>query len=286
MKKIYSIIILMLFTTTITFAQDTLAGWTFPTGTSTDANPDYHITANAAMTITTQGGTSAIDFTKNGLTTKAAQTTGWDGGSNLKYWQIELNTAGYENLKLSSKQTAGGANPGPRDWKAQYKLGTSGSWTDIPNTTLINANNWTSAVLANVSIPTACDNQTSVFIRWLMTSDTSITPPALVLANGTTKIDDIFITGTVATTIVPEIFSDQNIQLFPNPCTSELFVNAGSLENKLSYEVVSPTGIIVKKGRIENIDQQRIFVGDLNSGYYFIRISTDKSTFVKKFIVM
>lgn len=286
MKKLYSLITLMLFSTTIIVAQDTLAGWTFPTGTGSDANPDHAITANVAMTITTQGGTSAIDFTKNGLTTKAAQTTGWDGGVNLKYWQIEINSTGYENLKLSSKQTAGGANPGPRDWKAQYKLGTSGTWTDIPNTTLTNANNWTSAALSNVSIPSACNNQASVFIRWLMTSDTSITPPALVLSNGTTKIDDIYITGSVATTIVPENYPEPDIKLFPDPCSSELFYNINSEYKNMTFQILTCAGMLVKSGNIENTNRQSIFVGDLIAGYYFIRISSDKSTSLKKFIIM
>jgi hypothetical protein len=230
--KLFLLIVLSCSISFSSFAQDTIAAWTFPTGTAADANPDHHNAANASVAISAQGGTSAIDWTKNGFTTKAAQTTGWDGGANLKYWQIELNTTDRNNLKLYSKQTAGGANPGPRDWKAQYMIGSTGTWTDIPGTTLVNANNWTSAVISNVSLPAACDEQSSVFIRWLMISDTSIAPPALVLSNGTTKIDDIYVLGDI-TTSVDEIQTPV-LSVYPNPTTGVFTTNSNSPVSEIS----------------------------------------------------
>jgi hypothetical protein len=287
MRKIYSFFILMFFTSIITLAQDTLAGWTFPTGTAVDSIANISNAQNIADVIKTIGGTSAVDFSKNGFTTFAATVSGWDGGANTKYWQIEINTSGYNGIKINSLQSSGGNKPGPRDFIIQYKVGATGTWTDIPGSTIVTANDWTTAVINNLSVPSDCYNQPSVFLRWLMASDTSTaTPPALVLSTGIDKIDELYITGTLATTIVSDDNSKPVIDIFPNPCTSELFVNAGSLENKISYEVMSAAGILIKKGRIENMDQQRIFVGDVNSGYYFIRISTDESTFLKKFIVL
>jgi hypothetical protein len=270
--KLLVIIALICFSSLSSFAQDTIAAWTFPTGTATDANPDHHNAANASVAISTQGGTSAIDWTKNGLTTKAAQTTGWDGGANLKYWQIELNTTNYNNLKLYSKQTAGGANPGPRDWKAQYKVGTTGSWTDIPGTILVNANNWTSAVIANVSLPAACDEQASVFIRWLMISDTSIAPPALVLANGTTKIDDIYVLGNITTAV--DEFQTLALSVYPNPSTGIINIASVSAISEISifnilgrqvYSLISP-GM-----------QQTIDLTSMEKGIYFLRFQIRES---------
>lgn len=287
MGKIYSIIFLMLFTTTITFGQDTLAGWTFPTGTTADSIADISNALNTSKAIKTLGGTSTIDFSKNGFTTFAAAATGWDGGANTKYWQIEINTSGYNAIKINSLQQSGGNKPGPRDFKIQYKVGVAGTWADVPGSTIVTANDWTTAVISDLSVPSDCYNQPSVFLRWLMASDTSTAAtPALVLATGIDKIDNLFITGTLATTIVPDNFSSPGIEIYPNPCSSEIFVNAGSVKNNMTYEVMSCTGNTIKTGRIENKNQQQIFVGDLNAGYYFIRISNDQTTFLKKFIVM
>jgi hypothetical protein len=280
--KLLLFIALMLFISYASLAQDTLAAWTFPTGTATDANPDVHNTNNAAVVISTGGGTSAIDWTKNGLTTKAAQTTGWDAGANTKYWQIEVNTTNRNNLRLYSKQTAGGANAGPRDWKAQYKVGSAGSWTDIPATTLLNANNWTSAVLANVSMPTACDNQASVFVRWLMISDTSVAPPALVLASGTTKIDDIYVLGSIITSVdelQPTAFS-----VFPNPCHGSFtLTSAESLGEINVYNLMGKQVYHCKP----DAQQHNINLTGIEKGIYFIRFSSKASneTMVQKILI-
>lgn len=264
--KLFLLIVLTYCISVSSTAQDTIAAWTFPTGTATDANPDHHNAANASVMLTTGGGTSAIDWTKNGLTTKAAQTTGWDGGANLKYWQIELNTTERNNLKLNSKQTAGGANPGPRDWKAQYKIGSAGAWTDIPGTTLVNANNWTSAVLSNVSLPSACNEQTSVFVRWLMISDTSIAPPALVLANGTTKIEDIYVLGNITTSVVetqPLTFS-----VYPNPCTGSFTLYGSGLISEVC--IFNMQGQQVYHAVINGM-KQLVDLSGMGRGVYFIR---------------
>lgn len=254
------------------FSQDTIAAWTFPSGTVADANPDFHNFNNSTALITTQGGTSAIDFSKNGFTTKSAQATNWDNGANVKYWQIEINTLNYSNLKLFSKQTAGGANPGPRDWNAQYKVGTAGTWINIPGTTLVNANNWTSAVLNNVSIPAAANNQSSVFIRWIMTTDTCIVPPALVQPTGTTKIDDIFILGSVITDIIsyqPEVLS-----IFPNPVSDYMMIDSPEIISQIT--IFSTDGkILVSQGTVRG--EEMINISDLHPGLYIVEVTMKDS---------
>jgi hypothetical protein len=280
--KLFLLIVLTYFISLSSFAQDTIAAWTFPTGTATDANPDHHNAANATVMLTTGGGTSAIDWSKNGLTTKAAQTTGWDGGANLKYWQIELNTTERNNLKLYSKQTGGGANPGPRDWKAQYKVGTSGTWTDIPGTTLVNANNWTSAVLSNVSLPTACNEQPLVFVRWLMTSDTSIAPPALVMASGTTKIDDIYVLGNITTTVAE--IQPLSFSVYPNPCNGSFTLTASSLISEVSIFNMQGQQVYIA---MVNGMKQVIDLSGMGKGVYFIRFRSGENDeyYVEKILI-
>jgi len=283
MKKLV-IISLLILSTFVIKAQDTLAGWTFPTGTVADANPDHAIAANAAMTITTQGGTSAIDFTKNGFTTYSAMATGWDGGSGVKNWQIELCSTGYNNLKLYCLLTSGGAKPGPRDFKAQYSIGSTGVWTDIPNTIMITANDWTTGVLSNISIPTACDNQASILIRWIMTSDTSNAPPALVLSTGVAKIDNIFVTGTVSGVGITETNPLPAINIFPNPCSNELNISIDNPAETYSYEIISADGRLLQSAKITgNIN--KINISELQPSLCFLRIIGENEVTVKKIII-
>ncbi len=185
MKKTITIFTIFQFIALFTFAQDTLVQWTFP---GNDSLADGGIAANLTKTITTTAA-SAIDF-KNGLTTKSAQAVGWDNGKDAKYWIVEFSTQGYSNISLSSIITAGGANPGPRDWKVQYN--TAGSWLDVSNSVFTVANDWTTGALTNLSLPSACDDQASVSIRWIMASDTAI-DGSIVASIGVSKIDDIYV---------------------------------------------------------------------------------------------
>jgi hypothetical protein len=143
--------------------------------------------------LTTQGSVSGtIAYAPvQSSTTSAASVSGWDGGNNAKFWQIDIATLGYSNLKLSSVQRS--SNTGPKDFKVQYKIG-SGSWTDVPGAAVTVANNWTTGVLNNVTLPAACNNQASVLIRWIMTSNLQVNS-GNVASTGTSGIDNILING-------------------------------------------------------------------------------------------
>ncbi|WP_425555377.1 beta strand repeat-containing protein, partial [Flavobacterium cheonhonense] len=169
-----------------------LANWSFPN------NPDDNVvdvaeSGNANKTLTTQGGVSGtIAYAPvQSSTTSAASVSGWDGGNNTKFWQIDIATLGYSNLKLSSAQRS--SNTGPKDFKVQYKIG-SGSWTDVPGATVTVANNWTTGALSDVALPAACNNQASVLIRWIMTSNLQVST-GNVASTGTSGIDNILVNG-------------------------------------------------------------------------------------------
>ncbi len=67
----------------------------------------------------------------------AAQATQWNSGQDTKGWIIEFSSTNFTSLTLSSKQQSGGTNAGPRDFKAQYRIGAGGIWTDITGATSI-----------------------------------------------------------------------------------------------------------------------------------------------------
>ncbi len=263
-------------------AQDTIAAWTFPLGTIADANPTVHNANNSSVLLSTHGGTSAINWSTNGVTTSCAQATGWNTGANTKYWQVEVVTTGYNMLKLYSKQQSGGTNAGPRDWKAQYSVGGTGTWTDIPGTNMIAANNWTSAVLSNVSLPTACNNLSQVFIRWIITSDTSSAAPALVAANGVSKIDDIYVLGSLITSVDEQDVAP--VAIYPNPSNGNFTLTSNQQIEQLS--VFSILGKVVFTTQMPALNQT-IDLTAMGKGIYFVRYKMQNASvyYVEKIVV-
>ncbi|MFH1545847.1 MAG: hypothetical protein ABIE14_00530, partial [Patescibacteria group bacterium] len=198
----------------VAMANDTttIVEWNFPDD-SADAIADVGIEGNLTKTISTNA-TGALAF--NGecsATTNAAVVTGWDGGSGARYWQIEFTTAGYSDLTLSSKQL--GSNAGPKDFKVRYKIGAGGIWTDvaIPSGKIDVNNSWSidgTGSLSNVSLPAACDNKSSVYLQWIMTSNEAVGANSALGSGGTNRIDDIVIAaaGTIDGEITSYDFGD------------------------------------------------------------------------------
>ena len=170
----------------------TVAEWNFP------SNPDNNIAdggigANSGAALTTVGGTGTITYVPVASSaTSAATGSGWNAGSGAKYWMIEISTADHHNLTLSSAQRS--SNTGPRDWQVEYRIGTGGTWTLVPSTSVTVQNNWTSGMLTDVAMPGACNDQAQLFLRWIMTSNTD-TQGNTVAAGGTSGIDNIVIAG-------------------------------------------------------------------------------------------
>jgi hypothetical protein len=112
-------------------SNQTIAAWTFPNTTDDNSIDEYNIN-NSGKTITGQGFSTinppTITYTQlsNPLsTTSVVSSTGWDAGNGSKFWQIDINTTGASQMKLSSVQRS--SNTGPRDFKVQYKVGAGAS---------------------------------------------------------------------------------------------------------------------------------------------------------------
>jgi hypothetical protein len=85
-----------------------------------------------------------------------------------------------------------------------------------------------------------------------------------------------------------EIEKTRHISLYPNPAKNNIVLELSGYEDQdLSLEVLDPSQKIIKtqNSRIQNNKlSESIDIHDLNSGVYFIRITTNKQTFVRKFI--
>ncbi len=205
-----------------------VAGWNFEDASKRVA-PHLPYTADTGTDdnkdiseISLIGGStfSAWDQGSGGSGTFAPNSVNWNDGSGVKYWQIVINTEGFENLRLSSRQRS--SNTGPRDFKVQYSLdGTI--WADVLGANNITvANNFTTGVLNNVSLPVACENQSTLYLRWIMTSNICVRAGTgsnptndPVQSGGTSRIDDIVILGDEIIPVVISGNGDVSGQSFP-----------------------------------------------------------------------
>lgn len=261
MKKLYTLIIAVMITA-ITFGQTTIIEWTFP-NESADVIADAGIPENLDKEIYTVGGTSDIQF-KNGFEGKAAQATQWDNGSGSKAWEVSFTSIGYGDLRLSSKQTSGGNDPGPRDFKIQYKIGEDGTWTDLENAVVEVQNDWTTGVIEAVELPDECNNRSLIFIRWIMTSNINSIGET-VEASGKSKIDNILVTGEDNTGLTHTSFAD--LSVYPNPCQDFIRISNNKEIGKL--EIFSVSGQLAYS--IDKIQKNGIVdVSELMPGVYFV----------------
>lgn len=258
-------------------AQEEIVKWTFPNNALSDTVQNSTNTLNLGETLRAEGS-SAIAM-KNGATTYAAQATGWDNGMDVKNWNIRFKTTGYTNLKISSKQQGGGTNGGPKDFKMQYKTGSTAAWTDLAGGIITLANDWTTGVITDLPLPAECDNRSDfVYIRWIMTTNTDV-KGGLVTAVGITKIDDIVVMGIPNTGIYTT--EQQQLKTFPNPSKAAFSVSAPRGTEKL--EIYNNLGKLVYK----SIPEEEIISIDktLPAGIFFIKATTRNGTQVIKHII-
>jgi len=81
---------------------------------------------------------------------------------------LGLNATGRQDIKVTF--TAGTQAVGTRQYalRLQYKIGASGTWTDVPGPVEYAANATAnhSQTFNQIALPTACNNQAVVYVRW------------------------------------------------------------------------------------------------------------------------
>jgi hypothetical protein len=277
MKKLFLVMMLLPFLK-LAQAQEEIVKWTFPTGQMGDTIQNGTNTLNLTRTIRASG-TSQISM-KNGETTSAAQATKWDNGMDSKYWNIRFKTTGYDHVQISSKQQSGESNPGPRDFKLQYKISSAGSWTDVPGGSISVSNLWSGAI-SNLDLPAECQNQSdTVIVRWIMTSNTDIFG-GIVAATGTSKIDDIIVTGSLLTTGLENEQQNHYLRTFPNPSTSAFSIEISGETTRV--EIYNALGKLM----YTTIPDDKIVMVNnaLQPGMYFIKARNKGQVSVTKHIV-
>jgi len=199
----------------------TIAGWNFTTAAATAQTADAGNANNISIqTLTPQGFTgNTVSWPggptgSTGANPNSVSTNGWDNGADTKYWQADVNTTGATSITVSSMQ--GSSSTGPKDFKLQYKVGSSGTWTDVTGgtvalTTAVAAGNATTwGALTDVALPADAANKPLVSVRWLQTSNNSV-GGATVGSGGTSRISAVYVKGSTTGTVNNYILQNQNV---------------------------------------------------------------------------
>jgi len=279
MKKL--ILFTLFLYTGIAFGQttDIVVQWTFPdSALATGTFSDGGLPANIGIPITTKGGTSTIIYNRTGVSTYCARATGWDSGNGLKYWMVYFSTNNYNTLKLSSKQQSATSSNAPRDFKVQYATSLPGTWTDVPLATVLDSNDWTHGVLNNIDLPAACNNKDSVYLRWIMTSNTSVSG-GTVQATGPNKIDDIIVTGIAIPTSVPAFENQGYLNISQDNSNNTLtIINKEKAKNICLFDII---GNLVYHNENPQ-DCTIINTSKFSNGIYIVKILTGNNTFITR----
>jgi hypothetical protein len=255
-------------------AQETLTGWTFPAISGADSlnanlgttqNMTYDIRFQWVLTPTTDSTLNTITFV-NGATTFAAAATGWDNGADIKFWSIKFKANNYNNFKVSSKQRSDATNPGPRDFKLQWRL-SSGTYADIPGGTVTLGSDWTTGVITDLPVPITDQGTSSIYIRWIMSTNTDING-GTVAATGQSMIDDILVTG-VSTSGQNEILYTNRLKLFPSPNNGTFTLSSTEPLDIMTISDQAGKTIYIKSNPLQN---QQVSIPGAKSGVYFLKV--------------
>ena len=152
--------------------------------------------------VLTQRGLSWSTNAINVLNETGAGSSGLDGFANNAWWQTAISTEGLADVEVSWRMRS--TSTGPRDWKLQYSTvgGTDPSnWSDAHAGIQIARDGTSNPAITfpanhfTLTLPTGADNQPTLYLRWLMTSNTAPNGNPIAPA-GTHQIHDIVIIAT------------------------------------------------------------------------------------------
>jgi len=260
-------------------AQDTITGWTFPVNSGADSlnanlgtatNKGYDLRYQLVLTPDSDSTINTVYFAE-GAETYAAATTGWQDGAALRFWSVKFKAADYNNFKVSSKQKS---DDGPRDFKLQWRL-SSTIFVDVPNGTVTLANDWTTGVVNQLPVPISGQGTGSIYIRWLMNSNTSVNGET-VTPDGISMIDDILVTA-VSSLGVGEVVYTNRISIYPVPSNGIFTVK--STQPMESLTILDASGRNIHSAQ-QPSSESHINLSGAPAGNYILRVrfnDSDKS---------
>jgi len=155
------------------------------------------VPANAGKSFTTTAW-SADQTIANTISfaSLTAVTSRWDGATigGFKCWQTAaFSTVGYHTIGVSAVIKSDN-NAGPRDFNLEYSIDNGASWHIVNSFTVTNT-----AVAKTGTLPSVCQNQASVMVRWINTSNSAVGSGS-VTAAGKSYIKTVSIGGLLPVT--------------------------------------------------------------------------------------
>jgi hypothetical protein len=202
---------------------------------------------------------------------------------------LSLNAEGRTNIRVqwTSETLIPGDGNGtastPRIWnlRLQYRVGSSGNFTDVPGPIEFIAGITTgdALTLGPTALPAACNNKPVVQVRWIYfesSAGSAGTRPRL-------RLDDINVLSD------PYVGIDEagksKFELYPNPAQDEFFIRCTSIRQG-EIKIINSLGKAVMEEPI-NASDNRYNCSDLTAGVYFIQLidSESKSSSIQKLII-
>jgi hypothetical protein len=258
---------------TIPLDVDTIVYWNFPNSPD-DTLADGGIPANLLKLISREPGYNGVFAYNAGAPGTSISATNWDAGMETKYWVISFSTWLYDSIAFSSKQRSSGF--GPRDFRVDWSY-DGFFWFAVPGTDVVVANNFTSGVLTDVDLPVDTYSEPIIYLRWVMTTDTCTTGDTTTTALGTSRIDEIYVTGVYnpLLDVRCDDCTDVNFNIYPNPTDGNVTLLMDQFTNA-QVEIVAYTGKVISTEQMSGT-AFRLDLNDLAGGIYFVRI-TDKDS--------
>jgi hypothetical protein len=186
-------------------------------------------------------------------------------------------------LTISSRQSSGGNDPGPKDFKVQYSTDDGTSWIDIEDGEITVENDWETGVLENIPLPENCFDRSQLMIRWLMASNEASGAGGDVLETGKSKIDEIYVRGEQIN-VTCEISSLLKIEIYPNPASDILNIRSEENIDKLIFSDLSGRKILDQQVNAKSL---KLDISRCKKGCYLLTIRNEGSSqfFTQKLMV-
>lgn len=177
---------------------------------------------------------------------------------------LALNTTGRQNISVEwtgGTVTVGDGTPQPRIFalRMQYRVGTSASWMDVPGPVEYVSTTEGASQDFTTTLPTVCDNQAVVQVRWVYYQHT--------VGNGTRpelRLDDVEVSSVPSgSTSVQGVAARPTLSVFPNPSETGVFklsaLTSGTVFNMIGVAVADLRG------------SDRLDLSEQKSGIYVLR---------------
>ncbi len=159
-----------------------------------------------------------------------------------------------------------------------YSINGGTTWTNIttPVSRYSGQSTWTTATITSSQV-TGLLNQSDLRLRFGFTLSGYGNNPAFA-------IDNLSITGDVATAVAPTLRSKANVNVLMSADGEELFVNADPLSGASVITVYNLLGKEMLSLTSKNDGAEKINIHNLTAGIYMVRIDNEAGTTMRKII--